>query len=97
MKIIETQAVPEAYIKAYVKLDQENYNSKLQEMHMEKIDPADLKFQAELKEIGLESNEAIAKLIDLKPKDKALIAQICVQYGQEITEEQIDKIIKIFS
>lgn len=96
MKIISYKSVPEAYVKAYIPLEDYNYNVKLQNLHMETIDPADLKYEQPLKEI-VQADEIIAKLIDLKPKDKDMILQISVQYGQPLNDEQIDKIIKIFS
>ncbi len=96
MKIIEYRSIPEAYIKAYIPLEDYNYNIKLQNLHMESIDPADLKYEKQLREI-VQTDEILAKLIDLKPKNKDMILQISIQYGQPLNDEQIDKIIKIFS
>lgn len=95
MKIISINAIPEAEVKRLMKVGDYTYNIKLQYMHMENIDIDDLKFVERLKEIGLKNDEAIAKLVDLKPTHPELIRELLIEYGEG--DIDIDKIIKIFS
>ncbi|MEM0356166.1 MAG: hypothetical protein QXL02_02455 [Candidatus Anstonellales archaeon] len=95
MKIISINAIPEAEVKRLMKSGDYTYNIKLQYLHMEDIDVDDLKYVDKLKEIGLKNDEAIAKLVDLKPTHPELIRELLIEYGEG--DIDIDKIIKIFS
>ncbi|MCS7122919.1 MAG: hypothetical protein NZ908_03120 [Candidatus Micrarchaeota archaeon] len=94
MKILNISAIPEAEVKRLMKAGDYTYNIKLQYLHMEIVDPDDVKYIQQLKEIGISSDEAIAKLIDIKPNNHDLVNDLLVQYGEN--PENADKIIKIF-
>lgn len=94
MRILNISAIPEAEVKRLIKIGDYTYNIKLQYLHMEKVDPDDVEYIQQLKDLGLSSDEAIAKLIDLRPNNIDLITDLLIQYGEN--PENADKIIKIF-